>query len=104
MLIIENVPSEVSAYISRILKIPVYSIGSGIDTDGQIIVYHDILGLFKDFKPHFISQYEKLSTRIETAVNRYASDVINMKFPRKNKIFHLKREETEKLKHIFPDF
>lgn len=104
MLIIENVPAEITSYISRKLKIPVYSIGSGTDSDGQIIVYHDILGLFPDFTPPFVKQYARIASDIEKAVNRYADDVVKIKFPQQNKITHLKREEKSKISRYFPDF
>lgn len=104
MLIIENVPAEVTAYITGKLRIPVYSIGSGTDSDGQIIVYHDILGLFPDFTPAFVKQYARLSSSIAEAVNRYADDVEKGKFPQRKKITHLKSEERKKLKSMFSDF
>ncbi len=101
MLIIENVTSEVSKFLSENLKIPVYTIGSGTESDGQIIVYHDILGLYPDFKPRFIKQYENLQKRISIAINKYAIDVRNSNFPQKKTIPHLSKDEIKKLKNIY---
>lgn len=97
MLIIENVPDEISSLITKMLKIPVYSIGSGTGTDGQIIVFHDILGLYTKFKPRFIKLYEHLAQRIEKAVKSYASDVRMQKFPQKSKTPHMEKGEYKKL-------
>ncbi len=104
MLIIENTPDEISSYITKILKIPVYTIGSGINCDGQIIVYHDILDLFEDFKPRFIKIYDHIGERIKKAINKYSLDVQQGKFPQKSKTPHLKFEEKQKLRKMFPDF
>lgn len=97
MLIIENVPDEISSLITKMLKIPVYSIGSGTGTDGQIIVFHDILGLYTKFKPRFVKLYEHLALRIEKAVKAYASDVKLLKFPQKSKTPHMEKGEYKKL-------
>ena len=101
MLIIENVTDEVSKYLTKVLNIPVYTIGSGVDSDGQIIVYHDILGLYPDFKPRFIKQYENLEKKIIKAINNYANDVVNKKFPLKKSIPYMLKTELSKLKSYY---
>jgi len=97
MLIIENVPDELSSIITKLLKIPVYSIGSGSHTDGQVIVFHDILGLYTRFKPRFIRLYEHLAKRIEIAVNKYSTDVQSGVFPVKSKVPHMEKKELQDL-------
>lgn len=86
MLIVENTTDLVVKYLKENLKIPVYSIGSGTESDGQIVVINDIIGLYSKFTPRFITKYEDISKRIEMALERYASDVRNSRFPKKNKI------------------
>ncbi|MDD3803402.1 MAG: 3-methyl-2-oxobutanoate hydroxymethyltransferase [bacterium] len=86
MIIIENTVDLVTKYLKENLRIPVYSIGSGTQSDGQIVVLNDILGLYSDFTPRFIDRYAQLSKVIEDAVNRYSDDVVKSKFPKKKKI------------------
>ncbi|MEO0288130.1 MAG: 3-methyl-2-oxobutanoate hydroxymethyltransferase [candidate division WOR-3 bacterium] len=86
MVIVENTTDLVVKFLKENLKIPVYSIGSGIDSDGQIVVINDIIGLYSRFTPRFIKRYENISKRIFDALNRYADDVKKGKFPQKNKI------------------
>jgi len=86
MIIVENTTDLVVKYLKENLKIPVYSIGSGIDSDGQIVVINDIIGLYSKFTPRFIKRYENISEKISIALNKYADDVKNKKFPQKNKI------------------
>ncbi|MFO8061903.1 MAG: 3-methyl-2-oxobutanoate hydroxymethyltransferase [bacterium] len=104
MLIIENVPDRISSYITETLRVPVYSIGCGTETDGQIIVYHDILEMFEGFKPRFVKIYGHISKNIKKAVSDYAGDVRHGKFPQKKSIPHLKEPEKKKIRELFPDF
>jgi len=104
MLIIENVPDRISSYITETLRVPVYSIGCGTETDGQIIVYHDILEMFEGFKPRFVKIYGHISKNIKKAVSNYAGDVRHGKFPQKKSIPHLKETEKKKIRELFPDF
>ena len=97
MLIIESVPEQISSYLKKNLKIPVYTIGSGTDSDGQIIVLHDILGAYPVFKPRFIKQYDDFIERMSKAVNAYAKDVKAGNFPPKKSIPKMDAEEFKKL-------
>lgn len=77
-IILECVMPEVAERITNMLKIPVIGIGSGEKTDGQIIVIHDILGLYPN-SPSFAQKYDDISTRIKAAIEKYVKDVRNIK-------------------------
>ncbi|MGC8867681.1 MAG: 3-methyl-2-oxobutanoate hydroxymethyltransferase [Elusimicrobiales bacterium] len=73
-LVLECVDEEVAGRITSMLKIPVIGIGSGSKTDGQIIVFHDILGLYPN-PPSFVKIYDNISERIAKAITEYVADV-----------------------------
>ena len=79
--VVEKVPSDLGQRISEELEIPVIGIGAGPGTDGQILVTHDMLGLFTRFKPRFVRRYGSLAEEIEKAVGAYAQDVRTQEFP-----------------------
>jgi len=79
------------------LKIPVYGIGAGPCVDGQLVISHDILGLFWDFKPKFIKQYINGEQMFHNAINEYANEVHTEKFPDDEHSYNMKQEELDKL-------
>tara|TARA_B100002052_G_scaffold190127_1_gene173302 strand:+ start:1487 stop:2317 length:831 start_codon:yes stop_codon:yes gene_type:complete len=81
--VLECIPSELSKLISDTLSIPTIGIGAGPHCDGQVQVWHDILGLINNFHPKHAKKYLKLSDNITKALNQYNSDVANKKFPAK---------------------
>ncbi|MAQ43562.1 MAG: 3-methyl-2-oxobutanoate hydroxymethyltransferase [Candidatus Marinimicrobia bacterium] len=81
--VLECIPSELSKLISDTLSIPTIGIGAGPHCDGQVQVWHDILGLINNFHPKHAKKYLKLSDNITKALNQYNSDVANKKFPEK---------------------
>jgi len=80
-LVLECVPADLATEISSSLKIPVIGIGAGAGVDGQVLVFHDLLGLAGDFKPKFLRRYLNAGELITTAVNNYANDTRNGDFP-----------------------
>src|SRR5574340_1472070 len=78
---LEMVTREVSKIISGSINIPTIGIGSGPDCDGQVLVVHDVLGLYEKIKPKFAKRYLELSSDIIQAVQSYKSDVTSGKFP-----------------------
>jgi len=96
MIIIENTVNLVTEYLKKNLRIPVYSIGSGRESDGQIVVVNDILGFYSDFVPKFIKKYCNISNKIEKAVNRFSDDISREKFPQNNKIPKISKVAFEK--------
>lgn len=82
-LVLECIPQQVSATISQNLEIPTIGIGAGVETDGQILVYHDLLGLQTDFQPKFLKQYFDAQPAFLNALNSYAQEVKTQTFPAK---------------------
>src|SRR5438270_4190132 len=80
-LILEMMPAELSADISRALSIPVIGIGAGAGCDGQVLVIYDLLGMNPDFSPKFVKRYLDLGVLIREAVTRYNDEVKHGVFP-----------------------
>ncbi len=80
-LVVESVPAEVGAKITAAVTIPTIGIGAGPGCDGQVLVFHDMLGLFPDFKPKFAKRYADLGTAVKTAVESYCREVRDGTFP-----------------------
>ena len=97
LLLIEAVPEEVSEIVAKELKIPVYGIGSGPRVDGQLVISHDIFGLFWDFKPKFIKQYVNGERLFLNAINSYEKEVHNGQFPSDEHSYKMKDNELNKL-------
>jgi 3-methyl-2-oxobutanoate hydroxymethyltransferase len=82
MLLLECVPGDLAKLITQELKIPVIGIGAGVDTDGQIMVVHDLLGIScLDNPPKFVKNFMKGSSSIAEAIKNYVNDVKNQNFP-----------------------
>ena len=79
--VLECVPSDVAARVTKELKIPTIGIGAGPRCDGQVLVSHDMLGLFDDFRPKFVRRYAELGALARDAAARYTADVRNGEFP-----------------------
>ena len=97
MIVMECIPDLVAARITRELNIPTIGIGAGKDCDGQVLVYHDLVGLFERFTPKFVKQYINLSPQIKEALVQFKSDVEKGTFPGPEHIFSMKPEEAEKI-------
>ena len=96
-IVFEMVTSDVAKIITKNVKVPTIGIGSGIDCDGQVLVVHDMLGMFEKIKPKFAKRYLNLSEEIRNAVNLYVSDVKEKRFPENDHIFFMEKDELEKL-------
>ncbi len=79
--VLECVPKELASFITKTLNIPTIGIGAGPDCDGQVQVFHDILGLIDGFNPKHTRKYASLSKNIKQVLNQYSSDVTKKKFP-----------------------
>ena len=100
MLEFEAVPAKIARLISEQLTIPTIGIGAGVGTDGQILLCHDLLGVFTDFKPKFTKRYANLSEIAVDALRRYAAEVREGKFPDADHSYGMKPEEEERLKKL----
>jgi 3-methyl-2-oxobutanoate hydroxymethyltransferase len=96
---LEMVTKEVSKIISDSIGIPTIGIGSGQDCDGQVLVVHDVLGLYEKIKPKFAKRYLELSSDIVRAVQSYKNDVVSGKFPSNEHSFSIDKSELERLKN-----
>jgi 3-methyl-2-oxobutanoate hydroxymethyltransferase len=79
--VVECVPAELAARLSRELKIPTIGIGAGAQCDGQVLVGPDLLGLFDGVRPRFVKRYAELGKVVREAVEAYCGDVREGKFP-----------------------
>jgi len=95
---LEMISNEVADIISKTIKIPTIGIGSGVDCDGQVLVVHDMLGIYDKLKPRFVKRYLSLSKDIQDAVLTYKKDIETKKFPEKENWFSMDKSELEQLK------
>jgi 3-methyl-2-oxobutanoate hydroxymethyltransferase len=94
---LEMVTTETSKIISESISIPTIGIGSGKFCDGQVLVIHDLLGMYDKLKPKFVKQYLSLSDQITKAVSSYKSDIESGKFPAKENWFTMEKTELDRL-------
>jgi 3-methyl-2-oxobutanoate hydroxymethyltransferase len=87
-IVLEMVPAQLAQQISAALRIPTIGIGAGAGADGQVLVLTDLLGLDPDFTPRFVRKYAELSGTVLTALEQYAADVRDGKFPAEKESFH----------------
>ncbi|MFL5927937.1 MAG: 3-methyl-2-oxobutanoate hydroxymethyltransferase [Gaiellaceae bacterium] len=91
--VLEAVPSPVAARITELLDIPTIGIGAGAACDGQVLVWHDLLGLYEGHAPRFVKQYADLAPTIAAAVEQYASEVREGTFPEAKHTYAMSEEE-----------
>ena len=96
-IVLECIPAPLAAMITRQLSIPTIGIGAGKNCDGQVLVTHDLLGLFERFTPKFVKRYVHLNNSIEKGVTRFCKDVRRGKFPDKAHSYAMNPEELKKL-------
>jgi 3-methyl-2-oxobutanoate hydroxymethyltransferase len=98
-LVLESVPARLAEMVSRRLSIPTIGIGAGNGCDGQVLVTHDLLGLFDRFMPKFVKQYADLNSEMQRAFTAYISDVKDRTFPAQEHSIDMPDEEWEILLH-----
>jgi 3-methyl-2-oxobutanoate hydroxymethyltransferase len=91
--VLEAVPAPVAARVSAALDVPTIGIGAGADTDGQVLVWHDMLGMYEGRTPRFVKRYAEIADEIGDAVARYASDVRSGAFPEDRHTYGISAEE-----------
>lgn len=93
-IVLECVPAELAAFITEKVSIPTIGIGAGPACDGQVLVYHDVLGLFDGFKPKFVRKYAEIGKDSVAALSRFVQDVKEGRFPDvATESFHVGSEE-----------
>ena len=87
-IVLECIPMSLAEKITKSISIPTIGIGAGINCDGQVLVSHDILGLFDAFKPKFVKRYADIGVQMKDAFEQYAKEVREEKFPSDECSFH----------------
>jgi 3-methyl-2-oxobutanoate hydroxymethyltransferase len=92
-LVLEAVPSPVAARITQALSIPTIGIGAGPDCDGQVLVWHDLLGLYEGRAARFVKRYAEVGATIRTALEEFAADVRERRFPEEQHTYAMPEDE-----------
>ncbi len=100
-IVLEAIPAPLAEHITRQLAIPTIGIGAGIGCDGQVLVIHDLVGLYDRFTPKFVKQYAKISDPIAGALAQYKAEVENRTFPAEAHSFTMKSDELDKLLALY---
>ena len=99
-MILEAVPAPLGQLVAEAVKVPVIGIWAGPDVDGQVLVFHDVVGLFDRFVPKFVKQYTNVRKIIIEALKEYNQDVIDGNFPGPEHSFKMPDEALEQLKKM----
>ena len=97
-IVLEGVPADVAGLVTGAVDVPTIGIGAGPDCDGQVLVYHDVLGLQSDLQPKFVRRYADLATEVVDALGRFASDVRSGGFPSAQESYSMGAEAAEALR------
>jgi 3-methyl-2-oxobutanoate hydroxymethyltransferase len=92
-IVLEAVPAQVAARITESLEVPTIGIGSGRGCDGQVLVFHDLLGLYDGKAPRFVKRYADLAAETKDALERYAADVRSGAFPADEHTYSIPEDE-----------
>ena len=99
-MILEAVPAPLGKLVAQAVKVPVIGIGAGADVDGQVLVTHDMIGLFDKFIPKFVKQYTQIRSIILEALNAYKQDVQAVNFPAEEHSFTMSDEALKQLQQM----
>jgi 3-methyl-2-oxobutanoate hydroxymethyltransferase len=91
--VLEAVPEPVAARVTEALVVPTIGIGAGAACDGQVLVYHDLLGLYEGRAPRFVKRYADVASQIRSALEEYAADVRAGRFPEEQHTYSIPDEE-----------
>lgn len=99
-MILEAVPAPLGKLVAKSVSVPVIGIGAGVDVDGQVLVTHDMIGLFDKFVPKFVKQYTKIRPTIINALKAYKDEVVEASFPGPEHSFKMSDKALEQLKKL----
>jgi 3-methyl-2-oxobutanoate hydroxymethyltransferase len=100
-MVLEAIPAPLAEHITREVGIPTIGIGAGPACDGQVLVIHDLVGLYDRFTPKFVKQYAKISESVAAALAQYKTEVESRAFPTEAHSFTMKPEEMDKLLRLY---
>jgi 3-methyl-2-oxobutanoate hydroxymethyltransferase len=95
--LLETIPAQLARLMSEKLEVPTIGIGAGVDCDGQVLVTHDLLGLFDRFTPRFVKKYAHLHQEMLSAITTYKDDVVKGTFPSDEHSFEMTDEDLDAL-------
>ena len=101
--VLEAVPAAVAARVSAALDVPTIGIGAGAGTDGQVLVWHDMLGMYAGRTPRFVKRYADIAQEIGSAVLQYADDVRTGAFPEEQHTYGISADELEQFESLLPN-
>jgi 3-methyl-2-oxobutanoate hydroxymethyltransferase len=101
-IVLESIPARLAGLVSRRLSVPTIGIGAGAGCDGQVLVTHDLLGMFNRFTPRFVRKYADLHAEMVKAFSAYKSDVEARSFPADEHTIDMADEEWDDLLHSLP--
>lgn len=97
-IVLEAVPADVARMVTDAVDVPTVGIGAGASCDGQVLVYHDILGIEDQLRPKFVRRYAELGSEATKAIRSYAEDVRSGRFPNDEESYHLSASTAESLR------
>ena len=97
-IVLETIPLEIARIVTEELSIPVIGIGAGPYCDGQVLVFHDLLGFDEQFKPKFLRKYNNLSQEIKESLESYLNDLSSNNFPADSESYHFNQDIYQELK------
>jgi 3-methyl-2-oxobutanoate hydroxymethyltransferase len=101
-LVLEGIPDTLARIITQEIPIPTIGIGAGVQCDGQVLVFHDLLGLlFTEHRPKFVRQYVNLGEIATEAIQRYCADVLAGVFPADGETYHMNEQVRQELLHAY---
>lgn len=102
-ILLEAVPKETAKVIAESLHIPVYGVGAGDSVDGQLVIFHDLVGLFWDFKSKFVKKYCDAGQLMKNAISEYAKEVRENQFPTEENFYQVDEGELDKIEEMLGD-
>lgn len=96
-IVLECVPAKLAAIVTEKLSIPTIGIGAGVECDGQILVYQDMLGMYQDFSPKFVKHFAEIGKTMKEAFDNYAKEVKDSSFPAVEHTFKIDDEILNRL-------
>jgi 3-methyl-2-oxobutanoate hydroxymethyltransferase len=101
-IVFEAIPAAVADALMERMEIPVIGIGAGVSTDGQVLVFHDLLGIYDGISPRFAKRYAAIKDEMVTGVRAYADDVRASRFPAPEHTYSIDPEELDRLRAELP--